>query len=67
MKTNNSLKTRGLNVIEVRSFTELLDARDNLNLPILYLNTIPHEEGLFYILNNTDLYILLIKNDDLDK
>ena len=65
VETNSNLKTKGLNVIEIKSFTELLDARDNLNLPILYLNTIPHKEGVFYILNNTDIYMLIIKNDDL--
>jgi hypothetical protein len=66
VETNSSLKTRGLNVIDIRSFTELLDARDNLNLPILYLNTIPHKEGVFYILNNTDLYLLKVSNDELE-
>ena len=67
VETNSDLKTKGLNVIEVRSFTELLDARDNLNLPILYLNTIPHREGIFYIISNNDLYMLMIRNDDLNK
>lgn len=66
VETNSPLKTKGLNVIDINSFTELLDARDNLNLPILYLNTIPHQEGIFYILNNTDLYLLEINNDKLE-
>lgn len=66
VETNSSLKTKGLNVIDIKSFTELLDARDNLNLPILYLNTVPHKEGIFYILNNNDLYLLTISNDDLE-
>ncbi len=66
VETNSSLKTKGLNVIDINSFTELLDARDNLNLPILYLNKIPHQEGIFYILNNKNLYLLIIKNDDLE-
>ena len=67
VETNSSLKTKGLNVIDIKSFTELLDARDNLNLPILYLNTIPHQEGIFYILSNNDLYLLTISNDELEK
>lgn len=66
VETNSPLKTKGLNVIDIKSFTELLDARDNLNLPILYLNTIPHQEGIFYILNNNDLYLLTISNDELE-
>ena len=65
VETNSDLKTKGLNVIEIGSFTELLDARDNLNLPILYLNTIPHREGIFYILNGKDLYMLIIRDDKL--
>lgn len=67
VETNSPLHTKGFNVIEIGSFTELLDARDNLNLPILYLNTIPHQEGIFYISNNNDIYILKINNDQLDK
>jgi hypothetical protein len=66
VETNSSLHTKGLNTIDIGSFTELLDARDNLNLPILYLNTIPHKEGIFYILNNNDLYLLTISNDELE-
>ena len=65
VETNSPLKTKGLHVIEIESFTELLDARDNLNLPILYLNTIPHREGLFYIINNSDVYILTIDEEKL--
>ena len=67
VETNSPLRTKGFNVIEIESFTELLDARDNLNLPILYLNTIPHKEGIFYISNNNDIYILKVSNDKLDK
>ena len=66
VETNSSLKTKGLNIIDIKSFTELLDARDNLNLPILYLNIIPHQEGIFYILNNNDLYLLKISNNELE-
>ena len=46
METNSKLKTSGCNIIDVKNFTELLDARDNLNLPIIYLNTEPHHEKL---------------------
>ena len=66
VESDSSLKTKGFNIIEVNRFTELLDARDNLNLPIVYLNTIPHKEGVFYISSNTDIYMLIVKNDNLD-
>ena len=65
VESNSKLETKGYNVIKVKKFTELLDARDNLNLPIIYLNTIPHEEGIFYIISNKDIYLLSIENDDI--
>ena len=53
------------NIIEVKSFTELLDVRDNLKLPILYLNIVEHEKGMFYIKNNMDIYRLVVNNNDI--
>ena len=52
-------------IIEVKSFTELLDVRDNLKLPILYLNIVEHEKGIFYIKNNMDVYLLVVKNSSI--
>ena len=67
VETNSKLKTSGCNIIDVKNFTELLDARDNLNLPIIYLNTEPHHEGVFYILNNNDIYLLKVDDEYLMK
>lgn len=67
VETNSKIKLKDFNVIEVKNFTELLDARDNLNLPILYLNTIPHHEGMFYIMNNKDVYLLIINDEYLNR
>lgn len=67
VETNSKLKINGYNIIKINSFMELLDARDNLNLPILYLNTIPHKEGMFYIISDNNLYMLLIQNDKVKK
>lgn len=53
------------NVIEVNKFTELLDVRDNLKMPINYYNIAKHEKGIFYIKNNDDIYLLTLKNVDL--
>lgn len=53
------------NVIEVSKFTELLDVRDNLKMPINYYNIAKHEKGIFYIKNNDDIYLLTLKNVDL--
>lgn len=63
VETNSPLKTRGYNTIEVKNFIELLDAHDNLKLPIIYLNTKEHEEGIFYIINNNDIYMFNVNNE----
>ena len=67
VETDSLLDTKGYNIIDIKSFTELLDARDNLNLPILYFNTIPHHEGIFYIINNNDVYLLTVNDEYLKK
>ncbi len=54
------------NIIEVKSFTELLDVRDNLKAPILYYNITKHLKGVFYIKNDNDIYLLTIKEIDLE-
>ena len=51
----------------VKNFNELLDARDNLKLPIIYLNTIPHHEGLLYIINDKNIYLLQVDGEYLSK
>lgn len=53
------------NIIEVSRFSELLDVRDNLKMPINYYNIAKHEKGVFYIKNNDDVYLLSLKNIDL--
>ena len=65
VETDNAIDMSKYNIIEVKKFSELLDVRDNLKVPILYLNTIKHEEGIFYIKNEDDVYLLVIKNGDL--
>ena len=44
---------------------ELLDVRDNLKMPIIYVNIVKHQKGLFYIKNDNDIYMITIKNIDL--
>ena len=54
------------NNIKIKDFNELLDMRDNLKSPILYYNAVRHEKSYFYIQNYKDLYLLVIKNVDLE-
>ena len=62
-RTNINLKK--YNTVNVKSFTELLDVRDNLKLPIIYFNIVKHEKGMFYIKDGNDIYVVVIKDCDL--
>lgn len=66
VETKTKLVMTKYNIIDVKSFTELLDVRDNLKEPIIYYNVIEHIEGLFYIKSDKDIYLLTIKNKDLE-
>ena len=67
VETKNDLDTTDCKIIDVRDFSELLDVRDNLRLPIVYNNIVPHEKGVFYIKNEMDIYRLIVKGIDLEK
>ena len=66
VETKSIIKMEKYNIIEVEKFTELLDVRDNLKVPIIYCNMVKHEKGVFYIKDNDDIYVLNVKNDDLE-
>ena len=66
VETKTKLVMTKYNIIEVKSFTELLDVRDNLKEPIIYYNVIEHIEGIFYIKSDDDIYLLTVKNKDLE-
>lgn len=44
------------NVIEIESFEELLDAKDNLNNMILYIEVNPGKEAWFILIHNNNIY-----------
>ena len=67
VEIHNTIDFSKYNVIKIKNFSELLDVRDNLKVPILYYNITKHEKGIFYIKNNDDIYLLTIKNIDLEK
>lgn len=54
-------------VIEVGSFTELLDVRDNLSLPIKYYIINKHQKCNFYINHGNELYLLVVKDADMNE
>lgn len=54
-------------VIRIYEFKELLDVRDNLKLPIIYYSVTDHVKSYFYIKNNSDLYLYIVKSVDLEE
>lgn len=55
------------NVIKVESFEELIDVRDNYKAPINYYVITEHIKSEFFVINNEDLYLYVVKAIDLDK
>jgi len=53
-------------IIRIDKFTELLDVRDNLNLPIMYYIVAKHEKCYFYINSNNITYINIVKRVDIE-
>ncbi len=67
VETKTIIKFDNYNIIDVNSFNELLDVRDNLKLPIIYNSIVKHEAGIFYIKNNLDIYRFIVDGDELEK
>ncbi len=67
VETKTKIDLSKCHIADVKSFTELLDVRDNLKMPIMYYNTVEHQEGIFYIKNNTDVFRFVVKGIDLKK
>ena len=65
VETTSFPKIDDLNVFNINSFSELLDVRDNIKMPIMYYNVTTHSKCYLYIKNNNDIYILKIKAVDL--
>lgn len=55
------------NILKIKSFSELLDVRDNLRLPIMYYVVTKHQKSHFYILQDNNLYLYTLKAVDLEK
>lgn len=66
VKTRRLPDIKDLKLIEVASFEELLDARDNLEEPILYIDITPNQKSCFLIINQKQVYKFVLKAADLD-
>lgn len=54
------------NVINVQNFQELIDVRDNTKEPINYYVVTEHSKCVFFVLNQSNLYLYAINEKDLD-
>ena len=54
------------NIIKINKFEELLDVRDNMKLPIMYYEVAKHQKAHLYILHENNLYLLTIKDIDME-
>ena len=67
VETTTGPNMQDKNIIKVNKFNELLDVRDNLKLPIKYYVVSKHQKCEFYIDHEEELYILTIKEVDIEK
>ena len=67
VKTKNVPDTKDSKLIEVESFEELLDARENLEKPILFIEITPGEKSYFMIINQKEVFKYVLKASDLEE
>ena len=66
VETPSDLRLENKEIIKIKRFEELLDARDNLKRPIMYHNITTHQKCNFYIEKDNTVYLLTIKATDLE-
>ena len=65
--TKKVYETDDQEMIEVKSFSELLDARDNLEKPILFSELHKGAKSVFIVKNSYEVYKYVLKAVDLEK
>ncbi len=66
VETPTAPNTQNKNIVKIKKFNELLDVRDNLKLPIKYFVVSKHQKCQFYIDHEEEIYILTIKEVDIE-
>lgn len=64
VNTKTAPDTKSKKLVEVDSFDELLDVRDNLKLPIKYYVVTEHEECKFYINHEEEIYLYVVSSKE---
>lgn len=62
VNTSSLPKFNDYNVMKIESFSELLDVRDNLKVPIMFYEVVKHQKAHFYVLFEKNLYLFTLKN-----
>ena len=66
IETTTAPPINNRDIIKINKFQELLDARDNLKLPIKYYQVAKHQKCYFYISHENEIYLHTIKAVDLE-
>lgn len=53
------------NIIKLKEFVELLDAKDNLHKPIFFIEVTPHQKAYFFIQDDDKIILFTLKNIDI--
>lgn len=56
-------KTKGLNIIEVTTFEDMVNAQDDLRVPIIFYETKKNQEGKFYLISQDCVYCYTLSDD----
>ena len=67
VETTTAPNMKDKKIIKVNKFNELLDVRDNLKLPVKYFVVSKHQKCQFYIDHEEEIYILTIKEVDIEE
>lgn len=57
-------KTKGLNVIEVVKFEDIVNAQDDLRVPIIFCETKKNQEGKFYLISQDCAYCYTLSEEN---
>ena len=52
------------NIIKLKEFVELLDAKENLHKPIFFIEVTPHQKAYFFIQDDDKIILFTLKNID---
>lgn len=55
------------NKVEVKSFQELVDVRDNINKAIVFYEIVKRRKSMFYIIDNDEMYVYILKEADFEE